>query len=129
MIASLLSLSLFLLEQTFFTKKEIILKLLTYFPIDDPFTPGRILLILSAVMLYMIYVCFIGVFSIKVFGYYEFYPENTTPSTLLNSAFYILKFTPPICFNLLDISLGSSTYLEHTAFFRVNQTNLRASAI
>jgi LMBR1-like membrane protein len=130
LITCALSLFLFLLEQTFFFRREIILKLLTYFPNDDPFTPGRILLILSAVMSYMIYVCFIGVFSVKVFGYYEFYRENTTPSTLLNSAFYILKFTPPICFNLLDISLGKSAYLEKTAFYNVRYIPYcRASAI
>lgn len=78
------------------------------------------MLLLSAIMSYMIYVCFIGVFSVKVLGYYEFYAKNTTASTLLNSAFYILKFTPPICFNLLDITLGRSNYLEKSAFYNVS---------
>ena len=82
--------------QSLFFKNKYVLDMLTYFSIDNPLTPARILFILSAMMLYMIYVCFIGVFSVKVFGYYEFYPSSTTPSTLLNSAFYILKFTPPI---------------------------------
>lgn len=84
---------------------------------DDTLTPMRILIGVSAIMSYMIFVCFIGVFSAKILGYYEFYQGNTSASTLLNSAFYILKFTPPICFNLLDISLGQSKVLKQSAFY------------
>lgn len=117
MVTCLLSLFLFLIEQTFFFKREIIYDLLQFLGQDDPLTPMRILLIISTIMSYMIYVCFIGVFSAKVLGYYEFYQGHTSPSTLLNSAFYILKFAPPICFNLLDIALGRSAMHEKTAFY------------
>lgn len=75
---------------------------------------------MTLLMSYMIYVSFIGIFSAKLLDYYEFFPGNTSSSTLLNSSFYILKLTPAVCFNFLNIILGDTPLVDKTAFSKVD---------
>lgn len=90
---------------------------------DTDMDPIIVLVIISLVMSYMIYVSFIGIFSAKLLDYYEFYPRNTSSSTLLNSSFYILKLTPAVCFNFLNIILGDTPLVDKTAFSKVTLDN------
>lgn len=116
-----MSLVLFLGEQTTFFDASVFEGILGWFRkgAGGNYDAIAILIVLSAMMFYMIYVCFVGVFHATIMGYYEYYPGNTSPSTLLNSAFYILKFTPPICFNLLMIIIKRTDFIEKTAFYKV----------
>lgn len=121
------SLTLFLAEETIYFQKEYFLDLLKLFNRDGKVQAQKVLFFVSILLSYMIYVVLIGVFYIKVFGYYEFYLKNTTASTLLNAAFYISKFVPPICFNVMTLVFGSNSLLKETAFFSVALASTRAS--
>ena len=116
---SLASLLVIVLEETIVFHKDMVIDLISHFKTKEQYDAQKILILLSGLMSYMMYVCFSGVFFAKVLGYYEFYKGKTTSSTLLNSAYYISRFTPPICFNLLTLTFGSNKSIEETSFFRV----------
>jgi LMBR1-like membrane protein len=132
LIFTVCSVCIFIWEQNMFmassTQRSTLIDLFNSSQKDTKLDPINVLIIMSLLMSYMIYVSFIGIFSAKVLDYYEFFPGNTSSSTLLNSSFYILKLTPAICFNLLNIILGDTPLVDKTAFSKVAKIefNLRA---
>jgi len=67
---------------------------------------------------YMIYVSCYSIFSIKIFGFYGFYPHKTDPLTYLTFVYHMSKLTYPLCYTTLYILLGRSHHLEDTGFYR-----------
>lgn len=124
LVFTISSLSIFLWEQSVFlsspSQKSTLIDLFNSSQANNDLDPIRLLIIMSLLMYYMIYVSFIGIFSAKVLDYYEFFPGNTSSSTLLNSSFYILKLTPAVCFNFLNIILGETPLVDNTAFAKVS---------
>ena len=83
----------------------------------DTFKYASVLLLVSGFFGYMVYVSCYSLFSIKIQGYYGFYPGRTDPTTLLTFVFYLSKLTYPLCYTTLFILLGESSHIKQTSFY------------
>lgn len=67
---------------------------------------------------YMAFVSCYSLFSIKIFGFYGFYPRQTDPITFLTFVYYMSKLTYPLCYTTLYILLGNTDAITRTSFYQ-----------
>lgn len=67
---------------------------------------------------YMAFVSCYSLFSIKIFGFYGFYPRQTDPITFLTFVYYMSKLTYPLCYTTLYILLGNTEAITRTSFYQ-----------
>jgi LMBR1-like membrane protein len=85
--------------------------------LHDTVKYASVLILVSGFFGYMVYVSCHSLFSVKIQGYYGFYPGRTDPTTLLTFVFYLSKLTYPLCYTTLLILLGESNQIEQTSFY------------
>lgn len=65
-------------------------------------TYSRTLLVTLAIMGYLCFCTYYGIFNFRVSGFYGLYPyHQTDPSNLVYSALYLAKLASPLCLNFL----------------------------
>ena len=114
-----LSALVFLGQIQIYFNTPIVSKAMTgFFELRDTAKYASVLVLVSGFFGYMVYISCHSLFSIKIQGYYGFYPGRTDPTTLLTFVFYLSKLTYPLCYTTLFILLGDGNQIRQTSFYR-----------
>jgi len=120
-VVGLLSLTVLFSEITGFLTNSVVWKYIFGIILHHHMTGVYTVLCMSAVFIvYMATICYISIFAVKLFGFYGFWPRATDSVTLLNSALYISKMTPPLLYNFLIMFFKYEDLYRRTDFFVVS---------
>ena len=59
---------------------------------------------------YIAMISYVSIFSLRYFGFFGFWPKATDPVTLLNTALYLSKMTPPMLYNFIVVFFGHNKF-------------------
>jgi hypothetical protein len=79
-----------------------------------------IFIIVFVFLSYMSLICYHALFNLNGFDLYGFWVKRTDSATLLNTAYYMSKMSPPICFNFMLLFFGNNRNIQKTNFYKVS---------